>query len=346
MNVFTVTIENVHFGKYTENGIELSFLSAAGFSIIIREKLMHLSEYVICTLFTLFMFDLAFAQQEPGVTSGVSRDVLADGKFEKGFTLTGTNHADKRRQIAFTEDVKPVWTIAQWNSRGTLDRVELEKESLKLRDDYKSVTLDRKTGAVTLQVDASREYEKPRQSPSEPWVHLLLEQSPFEKPITIKKARAIELELDFELVKCVEHGPSDPGLHAAQFSWYLYLKNTNPNSKGYHDFLWFGLALFDNRYEFVPLYAAQDFAMPEGKFIYTLGSRSVVDEKIKPGKRYKIRLDILPEIEKALKTAKENGFLLHSELADLSFDGTNIGWELPGSFDVEATIHQISVTTR
>jgi hypothetical protein len=271
-------------------------------------------------------------------------EALTDTKFSKGFVLTGATHdAPIRTETFGQKNVTPDWRMPQWNSKGLLDRVQVDDDTVKLIDDYKSATLHRKTGAVNLTIDTSKDYESPRTSPSQPWVHLLLEQSPFPKPIKVCEAAVIWVEVEFELTANQAHGPQDPGLHAAQLSWFLYLKNTNSESKGFRDFLWFGISMFDSRHDFVPDYAAQDFAMPNGSFIRSLGTKRFFDKPIAVGERRTIRYNILDEIQKAIEIANERGFLTHTTLNDVVLDGTNIGWEIPGTYSVGATLHKMSV---
>jgi len=274
-----------------------------------------------------------------------SREVLTDVKFAQGFVLTGATHDAPLRVETFGQkDVTPAWRMPQWHSRGLLDRVQVSDEKVALTDDSKSVTLDRETGAIHLTVHASKEYATPRTSPSQPWMHLLLEQSPFQQPIRAADAAAIWVEVEFELTENTAHGPQNPDLHAAQLSWFLYLKNTNPQSKGFRDFVWFGLGLFDSRYDFVPDYAAQDFAMPNGSFIYSLGSKRYFDKPVEPGERRTVRRDILNDIREAIETAHRRGFIMNTTIDDVVLDGTNIGWEIPGVYDVGVTLYQLSVT--
>jgi hypothetical protein len=278
-------------------------------------------------------------------TAEKSREVLADVKFTQGFVLTGTTHDAPLRVETFGQkDVTPAWRMPQWNSKGLLDRVQVSDERVVMTDDYKSVTLDRKSGAINLTVHTSKEYPTPRTSPSQPWVHLLLEQSPFQEPIKVADAAAIWVEIEFELTENTAHGPQDPDLHAAQLSWFLYLKNTNRQSNGFRDFLWFGVSMFDSRHDFVPDYAAQDFAMPNGSFIFTLGSKRYFDKPVEIGKRQTIRHNILDGIREAVETAHQRGFITNTTIDDVVLDGTNIGWEVPGTFDVGVTLHKFSVT--
>ena len=272
------------------------------------------------------------------------REVLADVKFADGFTLTGATHEAAQRVETFGQSgMTPTWKIAQWHSKGLLDRVQIDEKAVKMTDDYKSVTLDRETGAINLTVHTSKEYDQPRASSSQPWVHLLLEQSPFREPIKVTEAAEIWVEVEFELTENAAHGPQNPALHAAQLSWHLYLKNTEEQSKGFRDFLWFGVSMFDSRNDFVPDYAAQDFAMPNGSFIYTLGSKRYLDKPVEVGRRQTIRRNILPDIKQALETAHKRNFITNTFIDDVVLDGTNIGWEVPGTFDVGVTLHKLSV---
>ena len=273
-----------------------------------------------------------------------SREVLTDLKFSQGFELTGATHqAPKRIETFGQKDVTPVWRMPQWNSKGLLDRVQVKEETIELSDDYKSVTLNRKTGAVNLTVHTSKEYATPRTSPSQPWVHLLLELSPFSKPIKVSDAAEIWAEVEFELTENTAHGVNNPDLHAAQLSWFLYLKNTNEQSQGFRDFLWFGLSMFDSRHDFVPDYAMQDFAMPNGSFIRSLGTKRFFDKPVKVGERRTIRYNIRDEIQEAIAIAHKNGFIVNTTIADVVLDGMNIGWEVPGTYDIGATLHKLSV---
>ena len=274
-----------------------------------------------------------------------SYEVLTDLMFTQGFVLTGATHKDPVSIETFgLKDVTPAWRIAQWNSKSSLDRRQYNDHFIVLEDDCKSVTVDRKSGAINLTVHASKEYTTPRVSSSEPWVHLLLEQSTFQRALKVADVSEIWVEVEFELTENKAYGEQDPSIHAAQLSWFLYLKNTNSQSKGFHDFVWFGLSMFDSRYDFVPDYALQDFAMPNGSFIFTLGSKHYFDKPVEIGKRKTIRRNIKSDICKGIETAHQYGFINHTTIHDVALDGTNIGWEVPGVYDVGVTIYKMNIT--
>jgi len=296
------------------------------------------------------LFFIAYLSVQCGVSllaeevTEKSREVLTDTTFAKGFVLTGATHGAPVRVETFGQkNVAPAWRMPQWNSKGLLDRVQVDDDTVKMTDDYKSVTLHRQTGVINLTVDTLKEYETPRTSPSQPWVHLLLEQSPFPKPVRVSESAEIWVEVEFELTGNLAYGPQDPHLHAAQLSWFLYVKNTNPQSKGFHDFLWFGLSMFDSRHDFVPDYAMQDFAMPSGSFIRSLGTRRFFDKPITVGERRTIRCNILDEIREAIEIAHKHNFITNTTIDDVVLDGINIGWEVPGTYAVGATLHKLSI---
>lgn len=270
--------------------------------------------------------------------------VLGDPTFQQGFIISGPEHSTPPRIETYDQSgVKPRWGLRRWHSRGKFDQRVINDNEVLMRDCCGEVNLDRKTGAIELVVDTKNEYDQPRTSGSQPWTHLLLEQSPFDAPITLTRAKHVWANIDFEMTKYVDYGDNDPGLHAAQFSWFIYLKNQDKNSPGYGDFLWFGLSFFDNRHEFVPLYANQDFAMPNGSFIYTLGSKLYLDAPPTVGRRFPVHYDILPHIIDAMDTAKERGFLTQSQYQEMTLDGMNIGWEIPGMFEVGVRINSMQI---
>lgn len=274
--------------------------------------------------------------------------VLSDPLFTRGAVLTGATHAAPQRietweRNGLENDQKPIWRIAQWHSRGTLDELTVAGHEMKLTDSYKSVVLNRETGAFSLTVLGGREYaDAPRTSQKQPWVHLLLEQPKFDAAVRVAATEAIWCEIEFELTMFQSLLAEPLPIHATQFQLFLYLKNTSGGA-GQREFLWFGLSLFDNREQFTKTYAAQDFAMENGNFIYTVGSERFLTESVALGKRLRVRYDILPELRHALATAKQRGFMKASSMDELVLDGMNIGWEVPGVFDSGIIVHRLQI---
>lgn len=273
-----------------------------------------------------------------------------DPLFQRGFRLHGPREADAVRVLDANgkddPNAKPLWSIAPWNSKGKLDRCERDENSVKFYDDYKSLRIDRKTGAFQMRLSGSEEYAgNLTREPKNPWVHLLLTQEAGLKTPMLHTLEKLVLELEFELLEFRSVLEYPPPHHAAQFQLFLYLRGMDREKPGsYKNFTWFGVSLFDCREDFTDDYAARDFAMPEGEFIYTIGSKHTLKEKVLPGRKLKIELDLLPHVKKALQSAHERGFMKGTQFEDTLFEGMNIGWEVPGNFDCGMNVHKFSLT--
>ena len=278
-------------------------------------------------------------------------DVLpADRFFEQGLRINGTKHGDPFRLVdtegKTNADAKPIWSVAQWHSQGKLDKVSVDGETVKLFDDFKSLTIDRKTGSFNMTVWGGKEYaEGARADGKTPWIHLLLSQGSTMKTPMLHTLDRLVVELEFEMTQFHSVLESPSRFHAAQFQLFLYLRGVDREKPGkYKNFTWFGISVFDNRKDFTDDYAAQDFAMQNGQFIYTIGSKHTLKDKVEVGRRLKIEIDILPYVKKCLVAGHEKGFMLGTEYEDTLFDGMNIGWEVPGVFDCGITVHRFTVT--
>lgn len=304
-------------------------------------------------LFYLFFLTVVIGHAVP--THGQGPDSKnetfpADPRFERGLRVNGTKHGDPARLIdsngQIANKLKPVWTVAQWHCRGQLDRVEQQGDVLKLYDEGKSLTIDKKTGSFNMTVSGRKEYgDRIRKQPGDPWVHLLLSQGKELKTPLLHTLDKLIVELEFELTEFESVLESPLPIHAAQFQLFLYLRGVDPKDpKRYVNFTWFGISVFDNRSDFTDDYAAQDFAMENGQFIYTIGSKHTLKEKVEVGKPMKIQVDILPYVGKCLEKAHEKKFMLETDFEHALFEGMNIGWEIPGVFDCGMTVHRLAIT--
>ena len=91
---------------------------------------------------------------------------------------------------------------------------------------------------------------------------------------TIANLERLDLNVSVRLLYDHQNrGPQfNPDIHAAQFQFFLTVQNLNTKSKGFSDYYWFGVSLYDNRREVTSLFAMQDVsqARKQGteKFIY------------------------------------------------------------------------------
>ena len=134
-----------------------------------------------------------------------------------------------------------------------------------------------------------------------------------------------------------------PALHAAQFTVYITVANRNKKSRGYGQYLWFGIPVYDNRSRIAPAFQEKDFG-GTAMFIYTLAADTFAKESTHDGQWVTFASDLLPLMRKGLETGWQRGFMPGSvEFADYRVTGVFLGWEAPGIFDVELQVRNLSL---
>lgn len=284
-------------------------------------------------------------------------EILQDTLFTKELGFKGLSTALTAHQVfdylSWSKSKKPYsWTIAEWHSKHLMrdekNFVENENE-VKYFNESKSIIIKPGKGYIEFNADTRKEYiDKPRGG-SDPWVHLLLEQSiPMDKRIMLGELDNLYAELDIELSKSDKYMSDeeyDVNVHASQFSWYFTVENCKCKEldfEGRPDYLWFGLPIYDNRFQTMNKVSIfLDYGTQ--KLIYAKNRNDYLPETVELGKRYHICVDILPEIKIAFKKAKEQGWLKGADFSDMAIGSTNIGWEIPGTFDVTSKIYKLSL---
>lgn len=246
----------------------------------------------------------------------------------------------------------PVWDLAQWSSRFPVDRTNLSTAAdfLVCSNGAKTIVIG-KPGTtradLSLAVNAGAEYPRTRKSISEPWVHLLVQQD-LQDPPTLAALGSLRFHLEARLVRSRLTSTNDyqPSIHAAQFLVYLTVGNRNPKAPGYQECFWFGIPVYDNRERIVPAYEAQDFGDTR-LFIFTPSSDTFARESTHSAGWVMLEKDLLPLVLEGLAHAKSKGFIKGSvDPADFRPLGIFIGWEVPGSFDVELQIRNLALTAK
>jgi hypothetical protein len=246
---------------------------------------------------------------------------------------------------------KPVWDLGQWTSKYPLDAAVTKRTTkgiLCFTNVAKKVCVGAPSSAeadLSLGVNASAEYgDRARRSQDEPWVHLLVQQDIVDPPSLTELAHC-QFQVQARLKHSKLHRTDDytPSRHAAQFFIYLTVANRNPKSPGYGQYFWFGVPVYDDRSRMVPFYQAKDFGETK-MFIYTLSSEVFAKESTQDGKWVTFTNDLLPFMRQGLKAGWENGFMPGSrELGDYRLTGIFMGWEVPGIFDVELQVRNLSL---
>ena len=121
------------------------------------------------------------------------------------------------------------------------------------------------------------------------------------------------------------------------------VQNLNQQSPGYGKYLWFGIPIYDDRHRVAPSHKAQDTG-GTSMFIYTPSGDVFSAQSAHDREWLTIDRDLLPLIREGLEYAWRRNFLNESQaLADYRIAGMNIGWEVPGTFDVDLKIRRLSL---
>ncbi|GBG10184.1 hypothetical protein PAT3040_04902 [Paenibacillus agaridevorans] len=252
--------------------------------------------------------------------------------------------------VDFGKDIygyTPIWNFSQWNSRSDLASIAGVRAGSRYlySNAYKTVALD-DDGTLELSVDAGLEYDEPRDSVSDPWLHLYLEQR-IGSPRSLSLNHDLNVRFDTRITEMQSlMNPVDynPAYHAAMAVVYLILND----SGGSGDFINFGIPIFDSRYTYVPASWHIDSGFhPSGdthQLIYTLGASSIYNEPTGNGNWQSVDLDLKASILDALTVAKNNGFLTDVAYEELELSAVYIGWEVPGIYKAGMQIKNLSIT--
>lgn len=297
-----------------------------------------------CVAVCFFLGPVAALAEEP---SG-ARELIKDSRFRDGFILWETRpgqHVRYGELKGLSTNLTPAWGLSQWSSKFPLavDSALRTLDSLVCSNAAKGIAIRAGSG-FSMAANSSLEYGPRARVAADPWVHLLVEQE-FERPAPLAGLASATLHLQARLLRSrnLHKGDYAPGVHAAQFQIFFTVQNRNRRSAGYGDLLWFGVPIYDNRHRFPPEFKAQDFG-GTAKFIFTPAGRTFTSQSAHDFKWIVIDQDLLPLMREALETAWQRGFLKGSHaMADYYIGGMNMGWELPGTFDVEMQVRDLSL---
>ncbi|MBQ7924140.1 MAG: hypothetical protein IJ329_02415 [Clostridia bacterium] len=315
--------------------------------------------------------------ERPCVISATRKELLSDLTFSKGFSVTGfhSNSSKGKGQGYFTYDGmkaagNPDWKLAQWGCLKdiiTQHKFTREGNVFSYDDGGKYIRVNTDcVGQIDMGIKGSVEYSRDsagnhreRISLEENWPHILIEQMP-ETRIS-RDCRRLYMEIDYVVDECRSYVdrrnyPVNPEINAAQFQWFLLLQDGDENSPSFGHNMWFGFSMFDTRSEggtpkpyqeydggkedstgyFIYMPTLRDLVKNTGNFIESVPT-SVV------GKRVRIKIDIIPELQKALDIVQGYGELKGASVGKLKIISTNIGWEIPGNYDVSVKINYLNM---
>jgi len=303
---------------------------------------------ILCLILALSGITVVAQLKPAGVV-----EIITDTRFQNGIGLIGTSSSHPE----ITDTLRPfgksiqqmTWKMPQWATRYDLKGIKpvKTKDTISYRNEGKKLTFNRlgNSTLVGLEVFGSNEYSAPRKE-NESWPHLLLEQRTNQTRLHVMKKLNYTISARLMYVLNKTGTTYDPGLHSAQVTLYLLIQNVNPSSAGMGDYFWFGLPLYDYRYQDIKEYAAQDLGKADAtkKFILNVASKTLYEGNLNNKKWINIRKDIYPLIQDAFKKAQQNGYLKATAFEDLAIESTNVGWEVPGTFDCGLQFKDLSLT--
>lgn len=295
------------------------------------------------------------------ILSYEKKTLLNDPDFSDGFvvlkqTASGNAGVPAGEFTYKGAEGSPSWMIAQWNSGPCLWENAVESDEFTVTDGMtKWVTYNPEEKSVSLRLNGAEIY-KGEPAGDSAWPHLLLEQSPIndyfalseeEKAFYNLHDNRIVLDLDIRITD-YKKSTNPEGINATQFLAYFYLKDTDG-----HNFIWFGVNLFDDR-GLCDTYWAKDTVggnmiySVSTKDTYTCSSRALLKngEPVVSEDWTSIRLDLTPFLEDCIKRANDdNIFGEKVSLSDFYIGGTNIGFETHGNSDCTVEIKNFNLTS-
>lgn len=312
--------------------------------------------------------------ERPLVQTETMQEMLRDLNFSRGLDVSkfhaNTSGGIPEGTLDFdgkSADGGAIWSMGQWGCTISLMDADLTRDGSKLSyyDGSKRYAFDAaKTGNISLAIKGSLEYGKDengeyrdRLQSIENWPHNIIGQNFPAELAAVKGADRIMWECEYTVTQCerlTKYPLTD--LHAAQFQWFVSMYNNNPESESYRQSIWFGFSMFDTRAigSCPSGMAAFDGGKEDntGMFIYMF-SLAQVDDTLewnavdKPsaviGQKRTVKVDVLPFIKAGVQSAQRKGALKGASWEDMVFGSTNIGWEIPGSYDVNVDIHGMNM---
>lgn len=283
-----------------------------------------------------------------------AEEVFRDREFAGGFNLSAPRTKDKPLELGVvlraSDAARNEWRLAQWGTQISLEGTQpkvLPDGTRILRNAGKTIKVfpgGLSGEGIILGVNGGTEFGGVPRKDGQFWPHLLIEQQ-FPRDFKVATAASLNFGLQFRVDGCKKaaEAPLDPALHSAQVTAYWTLQNQGSDSLDKGEMIWFGLPLFDARSDVPPGHQALDTAVENGKFIFTLEGSRFFQGPTGDGQWHKVACDLVPFMQEALAASQAKGFLTNTRFEDLYVTSFNLGWEVPGPYDCEITIKNLSL---
>jgi hypothetical protein len=288
-------------------------------------------------------------------------DLIADPGFRRGFVAKSPS--GKEQQLVQWDRTEPaIWGTAQHFSKSSftdLDRYTFHANGCSFHDDYQSLIVHPQDGDadIVFGVNGLREFGGVCREKGAPWPHQYVQQHISNRRGHLGEASPRlsdmeRLDLTIRVRLLYDHqnrGPQyDPHLHAAHFLLFFTVQNLNPQSKGYGDYYWFNVALYDSRYKVTSLLVMQDKGSPQKtgteKLMYDVGIAPFTSAVVADGHWVTVQGDLLAHLHAGLQEAWKRGYLADSHAAsDYRIGLVCLGWEVTGLNDVAIAVKDLHV---
>ena len=296
--------------------------------------------FILCT-FVLFV-EVAYAERSANPVS-----LLKDPGFTQGFEILAPKQGQKVVLGTFG-GTTPQWETAQWASHFSLHQPKERKVVMGgfwVFDGAKTFGL--KGGVLQMGVNAGKEFINGPRKKGQAWPHLLVEQGFANVAPRLDEMASVQFSVEARLLQDKRPKPEGytPSLHAAQFLIYFVVQNRNKASKGFGDFLWLGVPIYDDRHEVTGHVIEGDVG--HNKIIYMPGRDVYTAESTEIGKWIRFEADMLVLAKEALEESWQREFLTDSkDFHDYAIKAMNMGWEVPGMNDVLMEVQGLKVEAR
>lgn len=294
--------------------------------------------------------------------SAKMKQLIVDPDAKAGFTIRGQK--DHANNNAFKENIgtfcpthtldDPSWRLAQWDSGPCIwaDRVESARNVL-TDGIAKWMVYDKNEKSWLLRLNSEAYYQGKGAAKGDYWPHLILSQDMDFSRMTDEElfwysggVDRMIFNLDLRM-PYYEHTPRNGDwVRAAQYLVYFVVRNRKDSPSNY---IWFGLNLFDSRYEYNNSFYMMDVGAKgdsTGKPIYVIGMKEMYaggkntfwnDAGTSPqvtNEWTHFELDLVPHLEELCRLAVAKGYYSDdTTAADLYLTSFSLNWEIIGTFD-------------
>ncbi len=309
-------------------------------------------------------------------------ELIMDNTFQKGFLAihgVGTPQLDysdpanpvkhedppEGRYVAdvalkYNSRIKddPSWTLRQNNDVYNLNDIYYSGKKADLIDGYhvfsdpsKILAVKPGEGKLYMELNSSVEYWRNRNT-LDTWAHMLIASS-LTKSVGVKDYDKFILSLDIQMHKCEDHTlTSWSYTRSAQFLMYIQMSSASSTEDSDRTF-WFGIPFYDSTQPYardMVETAAKDFAVGTntGGLIYKVPGTAIYGDEnvtLEDYQIHHIEIDLKDYFKRAIDLAHTPAinFWTKTKVDDLVMTDMNLGFELPGRYDIGIEISNLSL---